>query len=94
MQAVSTVPNVLQSLQTAWGRPPDTPVSCETNTVVLVVSAAGCGVSIEACSHHIPPFDAILTRDPKRNAWDRLVCRLCGRLIGYRPVEHSFETIV
>jgi len=94
VQTVFTAPNVLQSLQAAWLPPPDTPVPGETSIVVYAISTAGCGVSIEACSHHIPPFDAIVTRDPKRNAWDRLACRLCGRFIGYRPVEHSFETIV
>ena len=94
MEFVASPTSLLATLQAAWGSPPGAKGFQQPSPVVSFVSAAGCGVAIAACKHHIPPFDAIAMRDPKRNHWERLTCRLCGRFLGYRPVELGFETIV
>ena len=86
--------NLLATLQAAWGKPPTSKGFQEPSPVVIFASAAGCGVAIAACTVHIPPFDTIAMQDPMRSDWERLTCRLCGRFIGYRPIELGFATLV
>jgi hypothetical protein len=86
MQSVSTPTSTLAALQEMWSRRSSEP----QNEAGVLIASVGCGLSVEACSHHIQPFDAIAQTDPKRKGWERLTCRKCGRFLGYRPVDYSF----
>jgi hypothetical protein len=85
MQSVST----LVALQEMWSKRSSEP----QNEAGALVASVGCGLSVEPCSYHIQPFDSIAQADPKRNGWERLTCRKCGRFLGYRPVDYSFDTL-
>lgn len=50
------------------------------------------GVAVVGCGIHSPPFDAVEEPEPRRPDWIRSTCRLCGRFLGYRPMQNSVQT--
>ncbi len=97
-------PELLAQLQTAWGSPvcDVSPVAIaptiETREPRKAVTGAPNATTphnagtVTACGSHLPPFDAIEERDPKRFGYVRSTCRLCGRFLGYRLVDDSKKT--
>ncbi len=78
---MKTLQTILATLQNAWGPPVVSVALVESLRVQSV------GVSMEHCETHLPPFDAVETKDTRRPGWIRSDCRLCGRFIGYRPAD-------
>lgn len=76
---MTTPKTILAVLQNAWGSSPVVPVA-----VFESLRVQGVGVSMERCETHLPPFDAVETKDSRRPGWIRSDGRLCGRFIGYR----------
>ncbi|MFN7878070.1 MAG: hypothetical protein ACK5PB_22315 [Pirellula sp.] len=50
------------------------------------------GVAVVVCGIHSPPFDVVEEPEPRRPDWIRSTCRLCGRFLGYRPMQNSVQT--
>lgn len=94
-------PELLAQLQTAWVSPVcdvspvavaptvETPEPRKAITGAPQATIPHNAGTVTECGSHLPPFDAIEERDPKRFGFVRSTCRLCGRFLGHRLIDDS-----